>query len=66
MAERVGAVAEDENREIVRAGEVVGCGDVVGFFNLDDVSRGATKPHGSKTRNQNVFIDAHTVIILYL
>lgn len=66
VADGVGAIAEDENREIVGTSKIISFGNIFGLFDFDNISCWATKTHGGKARNQNVFTDSHTVIILYL
>ena len=48
MADGIGAVAEDEEGEVVLGGEAVGLGDLGRLFDFDDVFGETTKAHGGK------------------
>ena len=48
MADGIGTEAEDEDREVVLEGELIGFGDFFGAFYFDDVLGGAAKAHGGK------------------
>ena len=63
VANGVGAVAEDKDWQILLFGKIISVGDVGLGFNFNDITSRATETHGSKTRNQNIFVDAHGCII---
>ena len=51
VTDDVSTVAEDEYREVLLSGEIVGLGDFGGLLDLDDVLGGTAEAHGSEAGN---------------